>query len=291
MAKSTRSTAAKPASKTAAKSTTPPVRRPVASLWIGSTLHYLNQLCLLSHVQQGHPTTLYCTDTVTNVPEGVIVKPATDIMKIDMDIVAQTSESFLSNVFRYQMIEATDAVWIDCDAFCERPFPDEMQNIFAGHGMRGALNCGVVYIPPKGELIRQLLDYYENLPEAPPWFNKQQRKRIERQPADLPQAVRIYNAERTAFGPQAFTWFAQQTGDYEKALTPDYLYPVPFQLNDVFYDPYGRVEGHFTDNTLSVHLYTNGTKPFWRRNPPLANSYVARMCAEIGVDPARALEE
>jgi hypothetical protein len=77
-----------------------PIRRPVASLWIGEKLHYLNQLCLLSHVRKGHPTTLYCTDTVSNVPEGVIVKPATDIMAIDMDIVRQTSESFLSNVFR-----------------------------------------------------------------------------------------------------------------------------------------------------------------------------------------------
>ena len=250
-------------------------RRPVASLWIGTRLHYLNQLCLLSHVQQGHPTTLYCTDKVTNVPDGVIVKPATDIMKIDMDIVAQTSESFLSNVFRYKMIEATD----------------EMDAIFAGHGMRGALNCGVVYIPPKGELIKQLLDYYDNLPDAPPWFNKNTRKKLDKQPTSLPHAVRIYNAERTAFGPQAFTWFAQQTGDYEKALTPDFLYPVPFQLNDVFYDPYGRVEGHFTDNTLSVHLYTNGTKPWWRKNPPLANSYAARMCTQIGVDPAQALED
>jgi hypothetical protein len=267
------------------------VRRPVASLWIGPKLHYLNQLCLLSHIRHGHPTTLYCTEPVSNVPAGVTVRPATEIMQIDMGIVAQTSESFLSNVFRYEMIRQTDAVWIDCDAFCHRPFPDGMENIFAGHGFRGALNCGVVSIPREGELIHRLLDYYRNLPEAPAWFNKQQRKKLERQDPALPQAVRIYNAERTAFGPQAFTWFAQQTGDYDKALTPDYLYPVPFQLNDVFFDPHGRVEGHFTDNTLSVHLYTNGTKPWWRRNPPLANSYVARMCAEVGVDPAAALEE
>ena len=268
-----------------------PTRRPVASLWIGEKLHYLNQLCLLSHVQQGHPTTLYCTDKVSNVPEGVIVKPASEIMEIDRAIVAQTSESFLSNVFRYKMIQATDAVWIDCDAFCEKPFPDEMQNIFAGHGMRGALNCGVVYIPKDGELIHRLLDYYDNLPDAPPWFSKQQRKKIDKQDPSLPHAVRIYNAERTAFGPQAFTYFAQATGDYEKALTPDYLYPVPFQLNDVFYDPYGRVEGHFTENTLSVHLYTNGTKPWWRKNPPLPNSYAARMCERVGVDPSAALED
>ena len=64
-----------------------------------------------------------------------------------------------------------------------------------------------------------------------------------------------------------------------------------YELNDVFFDPYGRVEGHFTDNTLSVHLYTNGTKPWWRKNVPLANSYAARMCAIEGVDPAQALEE
>lgn len=266
-------------------------RRPVASLWIGEKLHYLNQLCLMSHVRQGHPTTLYCTDVVSNVPDGVIVKPASAIMALDRAVIAQTSESFLSNVFRYKMIRQTDAIWIDCDAYCHRPFPDEMINIFAGHGFRGALNCGVVSIPKDGALINALLDYYDNLPDAPAWFNKQQKKKLEKQDAGLPQAVRIYNAERTAFGPQAFTWFAQQTGDFDKALSSDYLYPVPFQLNDVFFDPYGRVEGHFTDNTLSVHLYTNGTKPFWRRNPPLANSFAARMCAEIGIDPAKALEE
>ena len=270
---------------------TSPTRRPVASLWIGTRLHYLNQLCLMSHVKQGHPTVLYCTDTVTNVPDGIEVRPASDIMALDRAIIAQTSESFLSNVFRYKMIRQTDAIWIDCDAYCHRPFPDAMVNIFAGHGFRGALNCGVVSIPKDGELIRQLLDYYDNLPEAPAWFNKQQKKRLEKQDTLLPQAVRIYNAERTAFGPQAFTYFAQQTGDYEKALSPDHLYPVPFQLNDVFFDPHGRVEGHFTDNTLSVHLYTNGTKPFWRKNPPLQNSYAARMCEKIGIDPAKALEE
>ena len=268
-----------------------PIRRPVASLWIGPRLHYLNQLCLKSHLLHGHPVTLYCTDKLKNAPEGVEVRPASEIMDIDMQLVGDTSASFLSNVFRYKMIQKTDAVWIDCDAYCHRPFPDEMQNIFAGHGFRGALNCGVVYIPKDGELIHQLLDYYDNLPEAPAWFNKQQRKRIEKQDRALPQAVRIYNAERTAFGPQAFTYFAQQTGDYEKAQTPDVLYPVPFQLNDVFYDPYGRVEGHFTDQTLSVHLYTNGTRPWWRKNVPLANSYAARMCLEIGLDPAKALEE
>ena len=270
---------------------TPPERRPVASLWIGTRLHYLNQLCLLSHVRHGHPTTLYATDEIENVPEGVTVRPAAEIMAIDRDLVARTSASFLSNVFRYKMIRDTGAIWIDCDAFCHRPFPDEATHLFAGHGFRGALNCGVVLIPQAGALMDALLDYYENLPDAPPWFNKNQRRKLERQPDDMPHAARIYAAERTAFGPQAFTHFAKQTGDYDRAMTPDVLYPVPFQLNDVFYDPHGRVEGHFTDQTLSVHLYTNGTRRWWRKHVPLDGSYAARMCAEVGVDPGKALEE
>jgi hypothetical protein len=30
-------------------------RRPVASLWIGDRLHYLNQMCLASHLGTGTP--------------------------------------------------------------------------------------------------------------------------------------------------------------------------------------------------------------------------------------------
>lgn len=268
----------------------PPSRRPVASLWIGTRLHYLNQLCLLSHVRHGHPVTLYATDKIENVPEGINLRSASEIMEIDRGLVTATSASFLSNVFRYRMIRDTGAVWIDCDAFCHRPFPDGTDHIYAGHGFRGALNCGVVMIPRDGALIHHLLDYYENLPEVPPWFNKNQRRKLDRQPEDLPHAQRIYKAERTAFGPQAFTHFSKETGDYERAMPQPALYPVPFQLNDVFYDPHGRVEGHFTDETLSVHLYTNGTRRWWRRNAPLPGSYAARMCAEVGVDPAKALE-
>lgn len=265
-------------------------RRPVASLWIGEELQYLNQLCLKSHLHHGHPVTLYCTDEVKNAPEGVEVRPATEIMDLPMDIVEATSASFLSNVFRYKMIQKTGAIWIDCDAFCHKPFPDEWDWIFAGHGMRGALNCGVVGIPQECELMDQLLDYYDNLPDYPFWWNKNQRRKMDKLDTSIPLAVRIYKTERTAFGPQAFTAFARETGDVEKAMEPEVLYPVPFQLNDIFYDPHGSVEGWFTDKTVSVHLYTNGTKPWWRKNVPLEGSYADRMCKEIGIDPSLALQ-
>ncbi|MGB0798718.1 MAG: hypothetical protein ACPGRD_05320, partial [Planktomarina sp.] len=172
-----------------------------------------------------------------------------------------------------------------------KPFPDEMDYIFAGHGMIGNLNCGVVGIPQECELMDQLIDYYDNLPDYPAWWRKNQRKKMDRlEDSTDTHAAKIYSVERTAFGPQAFTHFAKETGQFEKAMKPEVLYPVPFQLNDIFYDPHGRVEGWFTENTLSVHLYTNGTKPYWRKNAPLENSYADRMCKQIGIDPSAALE-
>lgn len=264
-------------------------RRPVASLWIGPQLHYLNQLCLKSHVDAGHPTTLYCTDPVTNAPEGVTVLPASDIMELDMELVGDTSPSFLSNVFRYKMIRKTGALWIDCDAFCHRAFEDEVEYVFGEHGYNGALNCGVVGLPKHCEVMDMLLDYYDNLPDYPAWWNKNQRKKMDRQKDDLSHAAKIYSTERTAFGPQAFTHFAKVAGIFDQARSRDVFYPVPFQLNDIFYDPHGRVEGHFTDETQSVHIYTNGTKPWWRKHVPLPGSYAYRMCADYGIDPSLAI--
>ena len=264
-------------------------RRPVASLWIGDTLHYLNQLCLKSHLHHGHPVILYCTDDVKNVPIGVEVRPASDIMDISSQRVRETSASFWSNVFRYKMIQKTGAIWIDCDAFCFRPFPEDCEWIFGVHGLRGALNCGVVAIPQAGPLMDMLLDYYDNPPDYAPWWGKKQREKMDSLPKDLPQTTRIYRAERTAFGPQAFTYFTKKAGVFDQALGVDALYPVPFQLNDVFYDPHSRPEGWFTQNTLSVHLYTNGIKPYWANNPPLPNSFAARMCQKIGIDPVASM--
>ncbi len=79
-------------------------RRPVASLWIGEKLHYLNQLCLKSHVVAGHKTILYCADKVDNVPEGVEVRSASEIMDIHRALVEATSASVLSKFFRYNTV-------------------------------------------------------------------------------------------------------------------------------------------------------------------------------------------
>jgi hypothetical protein len=159
-------------------------RRPVASLWIGERLHYLNQICLASHLRHGHPVTLYCTHDVRNAPEGVEVRPASEIWDIDMTLVEGTSPAFVANVWRCRMIKQTGAIWVDCDAFCHAPFPDDWDYIFGEHGFRGALNNGVLGMPSDSALLDALLDYYDNLPDYPAWWNPRQKKKMDRQKAE-----------------------------------------------------------------------------------------------------------
>jgi hypothetical protein len=154
-------------------------RRPVASLWIGDRLHYLNQLCLTSHLRQGHPVTLYTTGPVAGVPEGVRVRPATDIMPLDGKLLALTKPAFVANVFRIRMIRQTGEIWVDCDAFCHRPFPEDADYIFGLHGLSGALNNGVVGFPPDSEIVARLLDFFDNPPDYPAWWSKRLRRKMD----------------------------------------------------------------------------------------------------------------
>ena len=153
---------------------------PLASpLDAGKNFQYLNQLCLVSHLRHGHPVTLYCTDTVTNVgyppPDRKRGKkprrsaPATENHEQSHGhFVAETSASFLSNVFRYKMHTRHRR---DLDRLATLSatalFPTTGTTFFAGHGScRGARQLGGVVglFRSTASLMDQLLDYYENLP-------------------------------------------------------------------------------------------------------------------------------
>ena len=37
--------------------------------------------------------------------------------------------------------------------------------------------------------------------------------------------------------------------------------------------------------------WSSAARPWWRKNPPLKGSYIARMCEKLEIDPTAALEE
>jgi hypothetical protein len=99
----------------------------VRSLWIGDRLPGLARLSIASFLAHGHAFELYAYQDVEDVPEGVVLLPADEILPADT-IFSYPSEGrrsvgvAFSNVFRYALLHARGGWWVDLDVVCLRPF-------------------------------------------------------------------------------------------------------------------------------------------------------------------------
>ncbi|NIQ08729.1 MAG: galactosyltransferase Lgt5, partial [Gammaproteobacteria bacterium] len=55
----------------------------IHTLWIEGPLSNLERICLASMLKQGHTVYLHTYGEVTNVPAGVIMKDAADLLEFD----------------------------------------------------------------------------------------------------------------------------------------------------------------------------------------------------------------
>lgn len=113
----------------------------VHSLWIGNSLSTLEVLGLRSHIKVGHGVTLWTYGPVANVPDGVRVEDARQIMP-DSDVFTyQTGEgkgsySACSNLFRYKLLSEQDVWWVDTDVVALKPFDFKEYCVFASERNR-----------------------------------------------------------------------------------------------------------------------------------------------------------
>ena len=105
----------------------------IQSLWIGSSLSAMEQLCIYSFLSNGHPFHLYTYGDVKNIPEGTIVKDASKIIGPDKIFKYKNLDTYagFSNVFRYKLLLEKGSYWVDTDIVCLRPFDDNSDYLFA----------------------------------------------------------------------------------------------------------------------------------------------------------------
>lgn len=109
----------------------------IQSLWIGDSLSIMEQLCISSFLKNGHPFHLYTYDEIEGVPDGTIIKDASQIIHPDRIFKYKDYNSYsgFSNLFRYKLILEKGNFWIDTDILCLIPFYSEFENeyIFASN--------------------------------------------------------------------------------------------------------------------------------------------------------------
>jgi hypothetical protein len=256
------------------------------TLWVEGRLGWLERACLASAVATGHDVTLFTYHGVEGAPSGVTVRDAADVMPFArMRRHKGGSWSLGSNLFRYEMQRQGVGVWIDADVYFLRALPALSAPVLFGWQKDGLVNGAVFWAAPESGLIEALDAYLAQEHIVPYWMSWRKRlpyllrKRLGLRP--LPLEAHKWGVA----GPRAITWAARERGLLGHAVPQATFYPYgPKKARDAF-DPSVDIMARATPDTMAIHLWNEALGDL-KRAPPPPGSFMARICAEQGVEPA-----
>lgn len=121
----------------------------INALWIGQ-LSPVERLCLGSFAAQGHLVNLYAYDPIDNLPSGVTLQDAAQILPRALIFRNQLGKgkgslAAFSDLFRFKLMLDRGGWWVDADIFCLKPFDFTAPYVF---GFEGAgIASGVIKMP------------------------------------------------------------------------------------------------------------------------------------------------
>lgn len=132
----------------------------VQSLWIGDRLSVMEQLCIRSFLDRGHPFRLYAYEEIAGVPQGTEVCDGREILPADEIFVyrkgsGKGSPSAFSNMFRYRLLLEKGGWWADLDAYCLKPLEFDEPHVVGNEREKdGSLHvaCGLMRVPAGSRL-------------------------------------------------------------------------------------------------------------------------------------------
>lgn len=118
------------------------------TLWIGSRLSPLEQLCIKSFTSKGKIYELYCYEDIEEVPDGCAIKDANSILSKDSIFFYKNngSPAGFSNWFRYELLKKTGGTWVDTDVFLLKKDDQPKPFLMADQG-NGKINNAILRIP------------------------------------------------------------------------------------------------------------------------------------------------
>ena len=263
----------------------------VSSMWIGPKLSFLEQLCLKSFVDAGHVTKLYVYDDVEGIPQGVQVLPANEILPSTEFIVNSKTGSPgpHADKFRYYLLQQTDEVWADTDAYCLRPFPNS--KYFFGCHFKSLVANGVLRLPQSSQTLKDLLTFtssdYPVLPDDWVYYDKAFRNTYLNMRRSG-KKMHISEMPWEIWGPHAITYFMHKNGEMQHALPNEVLYPLRGgEIYRALRMPF-RAKIVIPENCLSIHFYGSkirGILQAKHNGIPQPKSLLGQLCIKHGINP------
>ena len=267
----------------------------IAMLWVQGRLSYVEQLCIQSFIDNGHPVRLYHYGPVENIPNNVEVVHGDAVLKQANFLQHRRTQSFalFSDVFRYHLLaKNNDVIWADTDAYCHKPFRTETGHFF-GWESGSHINGGVLGLPQDSDALGQLLEMTNDEYYIPEWYTGGAGDKM-RAARDAGNPVHVSDLPWGVWGPHAITHFLKKTGEDKYAFAIPALYPVPFARRR-FMGKVGkrvRVDRWITDETISIHLYGQRIRAFlsqMENGKPEEGSLIDHLIKKHNIDMDAAL--
>jgi len=256
------------------------------------SLSFLEQLCLKSFVDAGHHVKLYHYGPLQNVPDGIELARAGDILPRSEFLTHQRtgSPALHSDLFRYKMLaDSKNTIWADTDAYCMKAFQTPNGH-FYGWESDKHINGGVLGLPSDSDTLRALLEYTEDEFAIPPSYGEEYVKELEKA-RDEGKPVHASEQPWGVWGPHAVTHFLHQTGEAKYALPQDGLYPFTFKDRRMMLKRNFDVSPYVTENTYSVHLYGRRMRARLvekEGGAPHPKSLLGQLLVKHKIDPTKA---
>jgi hypothetical protein len=229
----------------------------INALWIGTELGPLHSACLRSFVRHGHRTVLHVYDEPTDVPHGVELADGSRLMK-RKEIVAHKKTGSLalaSDIFRYRILAEGLGVYVDCDVFCLKPFPNA--DFLMGWQDEELICSAVLAAPAKSEFVKSLVEASSNPTYIPPWL-KAKKRRILRLRKILGVPRRVVDMPWGTIGPMLVTHTVKSFGLEHDTQPIDVFYPLAYGQRPLLRRTGLKLSELVTSNSLAIHLWNSG---------------------------------
>lgn len=133
----------------------------VQSLWISESLSINEVLSIRSYLMNGHSYHLYTYADIRNIPEGIIIKDANDVIPEKL-IFRDSANSYaaFADWFRFKLLYERGGWWVDTDTICLRHFDIPDNHCFSSEYNRSGktrINATYMKARPKAEYLGECL--------------------------------------------------------------------------------------------------------------------------------------
>jgi hypothetical protein len=265
------------------------MRHELNSLWIGTHLTWLEKLCLTSWLGHDHRVVLWTYGAVEQIPNGVDLRDAREILPHDAIIRHRESGSvaLFANRFRYHLLRQFPVTWLDTDVLLLRPLMDDSHYFFGWEGLvegRDSICNAVLRLPSDSAVLRDLLRLTDARVPVPQWWPLKDRLR-QRTRGLLGQHQLAENMKWGTFGPRALTETLRRHALLDLAYSRDVFYPILWDEVALFWGSPEIVEARLSARTLAVHLWSTSSLMATpelvekRRALPPNESWIGKKCA------------